>query len=215
MYSMTLALSIALAAADWPTRGWKASTPEAENVDAAVLEAFHQELASGKHGYVDSMLVIRNGRIVFEKTYTHDYDRLFEGRGERGPYNYYDPDWHPYYRKGPFHTMQSVSKSVTSALIGIAKHNGAPLDLDAAVLPLFEGFRTQGDDPRWSALTLRHLLTMTSGIEWDETTVDYTDPKNRRGARTGCSSCSIRRWPPIRESLSSTTAESPSSWARS
>ncbi len=163
MHSMTLALWMALAALDWPTRGWKTSTPEAENVDAAVLEAFHQELASGKHGYVDSMLVIRNGRIVFEKTYTHDYDRLFEGKGERGPYNYYDPDWHPYYRKGPFHTMQSVSKSVTSALIGIAKHNGAPLDLDAAVLPLFEGFRTQGDDPRWSALTLRHLLTMTSG----------------------------------------------------
>jgi len=185
MYSLTLALSIALAAAEWPTRGWKTSTPEAENVDAAVLEAFHQEISSGKHGYVDGMLVIRNGRVVFEKSYTHDYDRLFEGKGERGPYNYYDPDWHPYYRKGPFHTMQSVSKSVTSTLIGIAKHNGAPLDLSAAVLPLFEGFRTRGDDARWRALTLRHLLTMTSGIEWDETTVDYTDPKNTCAAMEG------------------------------
>jgi CubicO group peptidase (beta-lactamase class C family) len=184
MHFLTLAASIALAA-EWPTEGWKTSTPEAENVDAAVLEAFHQEIASGKHGYVDGMLVIRHGRIVFEKSYTHDYDRLFEGKGERGPYNYYDPDWHPYYRKGPFHTMQSVSKSVTSALIGIAKHNGAPLDLDAAVLPLFEGFRRRGDDARWRALTLRNLLTMTSGIEWDETTVDYTDPKNSCAAMEG------------------------------
>ena len=185
MHSLSLAFSIALAAADWPTRGWNTSTPDAEKVDAAVLEALHQDLASGKHGYVDGMLVIRNGRAVFEKSYTHDYDRLFEGKGEGGPYNYYDPDWHPYYRKGPFHTMQSVSKSVTSTLIGIAKQNGAPLDLDAPVLPLFEGFRTQKDDPRWRALTLRHLLTMTSGIEWDETTVDYTDPKNSCAAMEG------------------------------
>jgi len=185
MHTLSLALSIALAAAEWPTRGWKTSTPEAENVDAAALEALHQDLASGKHGYVDGMLVIRNGRIVFEKSYIHDYDRLFEGKGERGPYNYYDPDWHPYYRRGPFHTMQSVSKSVTSALIGIAKHNKAPLDLDAAVLPLFEGFRTRGNDSRWGALTLRHLLTMTSGIEWDETTVEYTDPKNSCAAMEG------------------------------
>ncbi|MGH9392450.1 MAG: serine hydrolase domain-containing protein, partial [Vicinamibacteria bacterium] len=182
---LPLALWMTLAAAEWPTRGWKASTPEAEKVDAAVLEALHQELASGKHGYVDGMLVIRNGRVVFEKSYSHDYDRLFEGKGEPGLYNYYDPEWHPYYRKGPLHTMQSVSKSVTSALIGIAKQKGAIRELDAPVLPLFESFRTRGDDPRWRALTLRHLLTMTSGIEWDETTIDYTDPRNSCAAMEG------------------------------
>jgi CubicO group peptidase (beta-lactamase class C family) len=179
MHSLSLVLVAALAgASEWPTRGWTTSTPGAEGVDASVLEAFHRDLASGKHGYVDGMLVIRNGRVVFERSYDHDYDRLFEGKGERGPYNYYDPDWHPYYRKGPLHSLQSVSKSVTSALVGIAKRKGALAELDSSVLPLFEGFRARGDDPRWRALTLRHLLTMTSGIEWDETTVDYTDPKN-------------------------------------
>ncbi|HEY7697424.1 MAG TPA: serine hydrolase, partial [Vicinamibacteria bacterium] len=69
--------------------------------------------------------------------------------------------------------------------IGIAKQSGASLDLDAEALPLFEGFRTRKDDPRWRALTLRHLLTMTSGIEWDETTVTYTDPKNSCAAMEG------------------------------
>jgi CubicO group peptidase (beta-lactamase class C family) len=187
MHSLSFALLLTVAA-DWPTRGWTTSTPEAEGIDAAVLEALHQELASGKHGYVDGMLVIRRGRIVFEKSYTHDYDRLFEGRGERGMYNYYDPDWHPYYRRGPFHTMQSVSKSMTSTLLGIAKHKGHMgkfANLDVAALPLFEGFRTQNQDPRWRAITLRHLLTMTSGIAWDETTVDYTDPKNSCAAMEG------------------------------
>jgi CubicO group peptidase (beta-lactamase class C family) len=175
---LSFALWMTLAAVEWPTEGWKTSTPESENVDAAVLEALHRDLASGKHGYVDGMLVIRNGRIVFEKSYEKDYDRLFEGKGKPGAYNYYDPEWHPYYLRGPLHTMQSVSKSVTSALIGIAKRKGQLPGLDAAVLALFKGFRTRGDDPRWNAITLRDLLTMTSGIEWDESTVDYTDPRN-------------------------------------
>jgi CubicO group peptidase (beta-lactamase class C family) len=172
-------LTTTAARAEWPTAGWTISTPSAEGVDAAALESFHQELASGKHGYVDGILVIRHGRVVFEKSYGHDYDRLFQGKDpKRGPYNYYDPDWHPYYRKGSLHTMQSVSKSVTSALIGIAMREGAIRTLDAPVLPFFEGFRVRSDDPRWRAMRLVDLLTMTSGIAWDETTVTYTDPKN-------------------------------------
>ena len=34
-----------------------------------------------------------------------------------GPYNYFNPWWHPYYRRGDLHTLQSVSKTVTSATI--------------------------------------------------------------------------------------------------
>ncbi|HEY7699426.1 MAG TPA: serine hydrolase, partial [Vicinamibacteria bacterium] len=179
MHSLSLILWAALAASEWPTRGWSHSTPEAEGVDASILEAFHRDLASGKHGYVDGMLVIRNGRIVFEKSYDHtdDYSRLFEGKGDGGIYNYYDPDWHPYYRHGDLHTMQSVSKSVTSALVGIAIGRGEIRGVDVPALPYFEGYRV-GEDARRARWTLKDLLTMTAGIRWDESTVDYTDPAN-------------------------------------
>ncbi|MCW8846178.1 MAG: hypothetical protein OQK99_10105, partial [Gammaproteobacteria bacterium] len=108
----------AAAGDSWPTLGWPESTPQAQDLDAAVLDRLHTEFASGKHGYIDSMLVIRNGKVVYEKFYQHDYDKLFEAQADqrRGPYNYYDPDWHPYYQRGPAHTMQSVSKSVTATL---------------------------------------------------------------------------------------------------
>ena len=72
---MTLLLSAALflssgsAASACPTRGWAVSKPEAEGLDAAVLSRLDEELASGRHGYVDRMLVIRNGRVVYEKSY--------------------------------------------------------------------------------------------------------------------------------------------------
>ena len=77
-------------------------------IDAAALEAFDEELASGAHGYVDGMLVARHGRLVFERSYVHDYEALFVGRGRAGQYNYYDPDWHPWYRQGLLHSLQSV-----------------------------------------------------------------------------------------------------------
>jgi len=164
----------------WPTRGWRASTPEAQGMDGAVLEAFHREFAEGKHGYVDGMLVIRHGHIVLEKGYLHeqDYDRLFEGKGAPGIYNYYDPDWHPFYKRGDLHTLQSVSKSVTSALIGIAVRQGEIPGVDVPVLPYFTELKLPASDPRREKMTLRHLLTMTAGIRWDESSIPYTDAAN-------------------------------------
>ena len=109
----------------WPTKEWAASSPEAEGLDRAVLDTLDAEFASGARGQITGMLVIRNGKVVMDKSYAHDFVRLFEGHDPvRGPYNYYDPDWYPFYRHGRLHTMQSVSKSVTSALIGIAIGRG-------------------------------------------------------------------------------------------
>jgi len=163
----------------WPTQGWPSSTPAAEGLDAAVLDRLDAELASGKYGYVDGLLVIRNGRVAYEKTYRNDYAKLFQTAPDRvpGPYNYYDPPWYPYEHGSDLHTMQSVSKSVTSALVGIAIRRGEISGVDAKAVPYFSAYRVAAD-PRREHMTLKDLLTMTSGIRWDETTVDYTDPAN-------------------------------------
>ena len=172
------ALTFSLAAA-WPTKAWPSSTPAAEGMDTAVLDRLDAELANGKHGYVDGLLVIRHGRVVYEKSYRHDYAKLFESAPDRvpGPYNYYDPSWYPYEHGSDQHTMQSVSKSVTSALIGIAIRRGEIPGVDAKAMPYFSAYRV-APDPRRERMTLKDLLTMTSGIRWDETTVDYTNPAN-------------------------------------
>lgn len=163
----------------WPTTGWATSTPEAENMDAAALAALDKEFADGTRGQVTGMLIVRNGKVVIDRTYRHDFDRLFEGRDPvRGAYNYYDPDWHPYYRRGPLHTMQSVSKSVTSALVGIAIGRGELPAVTTPIMPLLASFRQPPSDPRRDQMTIEHVLTMTTGIQWDESTVAYTDPAN-------------------------------------
>jgi CubicO group peptidase (beta-lactamase class C family) len=66
-------------------------------------------------------------------------------------------------------TSQSVAKSVTSTLLGAAIKDGFIRSIDQPVTTYVPGLRGSAYD----GVTIRHLLTMTSGVRWTE---DYTDP---------------------------------------
>jgi len=160
----------------WPNNGWERSKPALEGMSLDSLSSFSNKLKSGELGYIDGMLIIRNGKIVFEKEYSNNYDSLFEITNTKpGKYNYYDPVWHPYYKNTELHTMQSVSKSFTAAAIGIAIKNGVIKDLDVKIMEYFVGFESSNPDPRRNEMTIRDVLTMTTGISWDELSMPYTD----------------------------------------
>jgi hypothetical protein len=170
-----------------PTRGWIKDRPEAVGLDGKVLAAFDADLASGKYSLVDSFAVYRCGKMVFEQTYPHDYEHIYEKEAsERGPlnahligwYNYFDPAWHPYYHGTELHSMQSVSKTVSSVIIGIAMTRGDfKAGLDTPLLRYFDVAKVKNVDDRKRRITLRHVLTMTTGLDWNEE-VAYDDPKN-------------------------------------
>lgn len=176
-----LAVALALqalpgsAGADWPV-----SAPAAERVDAAALATLDAEIAAGKHGNVDGLLVIRHGKVVFDRRYARDYVAQDPDPSRAShPYNYYDPRWHPWYHGNTdLHTLQSVSKSVLAALYGVAQRQGLLPALDTPALALLKERRFADPDGRKAAITLRDLLTMRSGIAWDEETHPYTDPRN-------------------------------------
>ena len=90
-----------------------------------------------------SLLVVRNGRLVVEE--------YFGGA-----------------RANTLHDVRSVTKSVVSALTGIALERGDIRSLDDPVAD-YLGSLVPDLDPEKGAITIRHLLTMTSGLEWDET----------------------------------------------
>jgi CubicO group peptidase (beta-lactamase class C family) len=167
----------------WPAEEWDTATPASQQVDSAPLDALHREFESGEHGNIDGMSVYRNGYLVYQKSYVNDYDELSAGYDKRHwQYNYYDASWHPWFERGPLHTMQSISKSVTSALIGIAIGRGEIPGVDAKMMPYFADYEPVDSDPRRDAITIHDLLTMTAGIRWDESSVDYTDPQNSSAA---------------------------------
>ena len=117
----------------WPTKGWATATPAGVGLDKRVLAGLDKDFAAGKFSLVDGFAVYRCGKKVFERTYQHDYAKIYGKQAkEKGPlntrptgrYNYFDPEWHPYFHGTDLHTMQSVSKTVTSVIIGIAKERG-------------------------------------------------------------------------------------------
>ena len=185
LFATLISISGAYAQDPFPTKGWPKAEPAAVGLDFAALGSLDADIAGGKYGLVDTVLVIRCGKQVYERAYAHDYGKIYGKLAKtagplnhdvNGPYNYFSPEFHPYFHHGDLHTMQSVSKTVTSATIGIAMlRKEFPAELDSPILKYFD--HVANVDDRKRRITLRHLLTMTAGLEWNED-LPYNDPKN-------------------------------------
>ena len=171
-----------------PTKGWPRTTLQAAGINRSVVDSIDAEIASGRYGFVDRMLIIRHGKIAFDKSYTHDYVQAYKdsvnatgalnGSDPTGPYNYYNSWWHPYYQRGDLHTLQSVTKTVTSILLGVATTREDFSGIDRPVLSFFTpADSVRNIDERKRRMTVRHLITMTAGIDWNEN-LPYADPRN-------------------------------------
>ncbi|WP_417710588.1 serine hydrolase domain-containing protein [Roseibium aggregatum] len=75
------------------------------------------------------------------------------------------------------HDLRSVTKSIVSLLYGIALERGEVPRLDTPLLELFPEYADLAGDPKRMERTVEHALTMSLGMEWDETR-PYTDPQN-------------------------------------
>jgi CubicO group peptidase (beta-lactamase class C family) len=172
----------------WPTKGWTKGTPASVGLDERVLLSFDHDLASGKYMLIDSFHLFRCGEEVFAHTYAHDYSQIYGKEAKTkgplnarltGPYNYFDPYWHPFYHGTDMHSMQSVSKTVTSVIYGTAILRGDfKAGLDTPVLKFFDEARVKNVDDRKRRMTLKNVLTMTTGLEWNEEVVPYDDPRS-------------------------------------
>jgi hypothetical protein len=168
--------------ASWPTTGWARSTPAAQRMNAGPLDSLHRRISSGEFGHVDRLVVTRGGYLVASHRYPHDYREISRGRraiigcgtdactawDKPADFNYFDPDRHPFYRGRDVHSLQSVTKSVASTLIGIAIQRGSIPGVSSPLLPFFADYDVSRADPRLRRATLADLLTMRSGIEWHE-----------------------------------------------
>jgi CubicO group peptidase (beta-lactamase class C family) len=131
-----------LPTAAWPTDGWQTATPEAQGIDSETLADMLEIIQSEALG-IHSALLIRNGYLVMEAYF------------------------HPY-AQGTRHLLFSVTKSFTSALVGIAVELGLIEGVDAPALSFFPDRTVSNLDEAKRALTLEDLLTMTAGLAWRE-----------------------------------------------
>jgi CubicO group peptidase (beta-lactamase class C family) len=168
--------------APWPMNDWTRAEPAAHGIDPAPFDALGVRIRNGDFGLVDRMIVIRNGYLVVDETYPHDYREI--SRGVTGPlgcgidacddaadvhaYNYYHPDRHPFFMGRDVHTLQSVTKSIAATMLGIAITRGDIASADVPLLSFLGAYDLSGIDPRLHDATLDDLLTMRTGIEWHE-----------------------------------------------
>lgn len=129
---------------------WLISTPEEQGMDSAKLEQITEYIKKQNIG-IDSLLIIRHDYIIYEK-----YFNLEEYLG------------HTLSNQDNMHSLYSVTKSFTSALIGIAIDERYIDNISLKVVDFFPESTIENLDSRKKNMTLQHLLTMTTGFEWDE-----------------------------------------------
>lgn len=135
--------------------GWPTAAPESVGLDGPRLCGIAARLAA-TNANIHGVVIVRQGKLVFEQ-YFPGYDEPW-GMGEGRRYDF---------DSTTKHDMRSVSKSVTSLLVGIAIDRELIKSADEPVVKFFPDYATV-KTAGWEQITLRHLLTMSSGIRWDE-----------------------------------------------
>jgi CubicO group peptidase (beta-lactamase class C family) len=127
------------------TQPWQVAAPAAVGMDSALVERAAADAAAIPR--FRSLLVARHGRLLLE--------RYFAGADATSRFD-----------------VRSVTKSIVATLTGLALARGKVSGLEASVGQYFGAPDTLDNGDR--AVTVRQLLTMTSGYQWDETTAaDY------------------------------------------
>ncbi|MEE3719235.1 serine hydrolase [Tumidithrix elongata RA019] len=141
--------------------GWNVSTPELSGFDAPALCQILTKAGSGRAN-IHSVIVERHGRLVAE----------FYRQGKDRSINILFGLWRPFSTRTQFspttlHDMRSISKSIVGLLVGIAQQKGR---IGSLSTPILQFYPENSDlrSPEKDAVTLEHLLTMSSGLQWNE-----------------------------------------------
>jgi CubicO group peptidase (beta-lactamase class C family) len=122
----------------WPTDGWRTASPASQDLDPALLTQLQDEIEAQRIP-LHSLLIVRNGNLISETYYGSD-------------------------TAATKHDVWSVTKSVMATLVGMAQARGDIAGVQTPIAKLLPGKVDANKD----AITLEHLLTMTSGLGWVE-----------------------------------------------
>jgi CubicO group peptidase (beta-lactamase class C family) len=170
--------------------GWKTASADSLGVDSRRLAALTESLRAWPELGVHAVLIERAGRLIYEE--------YFDGFDER----WGEPLGPVKMTAETLHDLRSVTKSVVSALVGIALGTGVLKSLDQPVLQWFPEYPDFNTADR-RRVTLAQVIGMTSGLQWNEE-IPYTDPHNDEIRMT-------RDSQPLRYALSRPFAHDPGS----
>lgn len=127
---------------------WPVSTPEEQGLDPDLVAKLYYEASQLETAY--SLLVFKNGNLIAE-----DYFHMGS------------PDLQV--------NIHSVTKSINSALVGLALEEGCLTSLDQKMMEFFPELEERITDPRKNEITIRQMLQMRAGYGWEEATPEGTE----------------------------------------
>jgi len=148
--------------------GWPAGKLTGAGIDSNKLQIMLDRICDGTYENIHSVLLVRGGKLVFEH-YFPGYKFDYEAQDFKGTFTHFTAN--------TIHNLASVTKSITSILFGIAVDQGYNYGADEKVFKFFPQYASLNDSMK-SQITLEHLLTMTSGLQWNEHDVSYSELKN-------------------------------------
>lgn len=122
---------------------WAVSSLDDHEVDRERIRELMHQIYANNIKNIHSILLLKNGKLILEE-YFNGYHRNLK------------------------HHVASVTKSVTSILIGIARDKGYEIDLDKKLIAYLPEYKDVLSSGAKSNINLMHLLTMRAGLEWDE-----------------------------------------------
>jgi CubicO group peptidase (beta-lactamase class C family) len=122
---------------------WQAASPESQGIDSHTLAEMFQAIEQEEIN-LHSLMILRNDLVVLEA--------------------YFSP-----YTMEQKHVMFSITKSIMATLIGIAIEQGYIEGVDQRISELLPEASLPDPDPQKEKITLEDVLTMTSGLGWEET----------------------------------------------
>jgi len=141
--------------------GWQTAHVAEANLDEKILTDLIKNILNEKYKDIHSVLIVKDGKLVLEEYFPgQDYERD-----------------HISFTRDDMHGIASVTKSFASTLIGIAIDKGMIKGTDQNLISFFpEHKKLLGENGK--KIKLRHILSMTAGFDWDETTFLYNDSHN-------------------------------------
>ena len=144
--------------------GWPTASLAAAGMDPAPLTELMNRLRGNPGHMVESILIAVEGKLVFEE--------YFDGRAHP---TYGDQPVH--YDRLTKHCLSSVTKSVTATMLGVAIGRGSIASVDEKVLDFFPEMADLNTGPK-SGISLKHMVTMSAGLQWDEWSYPLNDARN-------------------------------------
>ena len=129
------------------------STLEKHSLDKSAFHKVNKDICNGVYGNLHSVIVIHKNELVIEQYY-----------------NGWD--------ENQIHFLASTTKSFSAIMTGIAIEQGKIKDENEKMLSFFPDYLAQSKDSLKGKITIKHLLTNTSGFEWDEVSLPVNDPNN-------------------------------------